>query len=225
MPLMIDALKKAIDMGGGWRAALYLNTGEINMNCDVGNWPLADQVEMYQDIHAFLETRQEELEVKAEHSEVKFTEERARADSAEKDLERMRKAAKNDMLAKRKKMNAEGPSVVSLEDYDKERKLLARMHAETNEVVYSLLKLAMPDSKARRGSMMKQLTGNAKGLGKGTRAYPAGKRLPPPEAALSLRHAPIYTKTKKPICWDFGLHAGFPMRISHFHPCAPSIGP
>ena len=32
------------------------------------------------------------------------------------------------------------------------------------------------------------------------RAYPAGKRLPPPEAALSVKHAPIDPKSKKPIC-------------------------
>lgn len=40
-----------------------------------------------------------------------------------------------------------------------------------------------------------------------TKAYPAGKRLRPKEAADSVRHGPK-TKEGKPICWDSACHSG-----------------
>ncbi|CAK0902505.1 unnamed protein product, partial [Prorocentrum cordatum] len=40
------------------------------------------------------------------------------------------------------------------------------------------------------------------------RAYPAGKRLPPREAAESVTHAPIDEVAKKPYCWGAATHCG-----------------
>ena len=65
-----------------------------------------------------------------------------------------------------------------------------------------------------------------KGSGKGdkgenpknaTKAYPAGKRLRPKEAADSIRHGPK-TKEGKPICWDSACHSGCQREAcSHAH--------
>ena len=44
------------------------------------------------------------------------------------------------------------------------------------------------------------------------RAYPAGKRLPPKEAAESVTHAPIDVDSKKAFCWGAISHCGCPRR-------------
>lgn len=37
-------LEKAMEIGGGWRAAMYLQNGDIDWDLDVDLWPKDDQV-------------------------------------------------------------------------------------------------------------------------------------------------------------------------------------
>ncbi|GMH52341.1 hypothetical protein TL16_g01213 [Triparma laevis f. inornata] len=158
MPAQLAVLKLAIKEGGGWRAALYLSTGDMNINCDLSNWPMTDQVEMYKDIRAHMEDKEQEQLVLIDSVETKLVVEKDRATALEREVKAARKAAKNNMLKSRKEKESNANSLISAEDFNRERKLMAEMHQKTTQMALELLKLSLPDAKSRRNTIMKQLT-------------------------------------------------------------------
>jgi len=130
LPPQLESLKLAIEAGGGWRAAMYLNNGDINLRCEISHWPLRDQVEMLTDVRAALEgdvaTKTSELNT----VQLKREAEKEKMAKVEGDLKALRKSSSQQLMRARKEQgkNAGG---ISIEKLNEERKILASLHAKT----------------------------------------------------------------------------------------------
>ena len=91
MPAQIKALKHAVDLGGGWRAALYLSTGDINLDCSIKDWPALDQIQMLNRIKGFLEDTKDKQELQIESTENKLGIERDTVAKLEKEVKAARR--------------------------------------------------------------------------------------------------------------------------------------
>ena len=174
MPAQIKSLKHAIDMGGGWKAALYLSTGDINLDCEVKDWPQLDQIQMLKRIKEYLEETKQKQELRIESTETKLDIERGNVTKLENEVKAARRSAKNKMLNDRKRKGGEGNSLISVSDFNKERKLMAHMHERSSHLIMDIMKLAMPSKKSKRKSILKNIS-TPSNLGVGSPGSPGSR--------------------------------------------------
>ena len=127
LPPQLESLKLAIEAGGGWRAALYLDSGDINLHCLVANWPPKDQIEMLLDIRAFLESELEQKTASLSTVELKREGEKEKITKLEHDLKALRKSSKAQMMkARRDNLKNGNANGISIEKLNEERKIRAK---------------------------------------------------------------------------------------------------
>ncbi|GMI24236.1 hypothetical protein TrCOL_g8515 [Triparma columacea] len=154
MPAQIKSLKQAIDLGGGWKAALYLSTGDINLDCEVKDWPQLDQIQMLKRIKEYLEEIKQKQELRIDSTETKLSVERENVAKLEDEVKAARRSAKNKMLNDRKRKGDEGNSLISISDFNKERKLMAKMHERSSHLIMDIMKLSMPSKQGKKKSVL-----------------------------------------------------------------------
>ena len=141
MPAQIRVLKYAIKLGGGWRAALYLSTGDVNLDCDLASWPETDQIQMLKEIREHLEEQAQDNQNSMVSMENTIAFEREAKKKLEKEVKAARKAAKSKMLSDRRKKQDDVNALISVDDFNKERRLLvSRADGVCEESLISLLR-------------------------------------------------------------------------------------
>ena len=149
LPPQLSSLKDAIEAAGGWRAALYLDSGDVNLRCVIDNWPPKDQIEMLLDVRAFLERDVAEKTQALDTVEIKREGEKEKVKKLESDLKALRKSSKAQMMKARKERK-DGDGSISIEKLNEERKIFAALHAKTAQFAHDILKMSMPDADGKR---------------------------------------------------------------------------
>ena len=164
LPNQLASLALAIESGGGWRAALYLDSGDINLHCVIANWSMKDQVEMLLDIRAFLEVDWKMSKEEVSTLELNRNIDKEKIEKLESDLKALRKSSKAAMMKARKEKSGGAAGGITIEKLNEERKILADLHTKTAQFAHDILKMSMPDADARKSSIIKNIMGSMPGL-------------------------------------------------------------